>query len=93
MPLKQLGRTFADVDPARDLETAEAQGLRFVCRGDEEWPDDALAGLASAGVAHGRGGPPVGLWLRGPLRLDEATSGSVAIVGSRSATTYSSPAT
>ena len=83
-----VAQRLAGVDPARDLERAEALGLRFVCPGDEEWPEEALAGLASAGVAHGRGGPPLGLWLRGPLRLDEATSGSVAIVGSRSATTY-----
>lgn len=83
-----VARRLADVDPARDLERAEALGVRFVYPGDEEWPDDALAGLASAGVAHGRGGPPLGLWLRGPLRLDEVSTGSVAIVGSRSATTY-----
>jgi DNA processing protein len=31
---------------------------------------------------------PVGLWLRGKLRLDEAVGGGVAIVGARSATTY-----
>ena len=31
---------------------------------------------------------PVGLWCRGPLRLDEAPEQAVAVVGSRSATTY-----
>jgi DNA processing protein len=33
------------------------------------------------------GGKPVGLWVRGPVRLDEVTR-SVAVVGARSATTY-----
>ena len=33
------------------------------------------------------GGVPVGLWVRGPVRLD-AIARSVAVVGSRSATTY-----
>ena len=31
---------------------------------------------------------PLGLWCRGPLRLDEAVEQAVAVVGSRSATTY-----
>ena len=34
-----------------------------------------------------RGGVPLGLWVRGPVRLDQL-AGSVAVVGSRSATTY-----
>lgn len=83
-----VAQRLAAVDPARDLEGGAARGIRFVCPGDAEWPQDALDGLASAGVAHGRGGPPLGLWLRGPLRLDEVATGSVAVVGSRSATTY-----
>ena len=33
------------------------------------------------------GGAPLGLWVRGPLRLDELTA-PVAVVGARSATTY-----
>ena len=79
---------LAQVDPARDLADADERGFRFVCPGDAEWPAAALEGLGSAGVAHGRGGPPLGLWLRGPLRLDDMAARSVAIVGSRSATTY-----
>jgi DNA processing protein len=83
-----VAQRLTQVDPARDLAEADERGFRFVCPGDAEWPGEALTGLASAGVANGRGGPPLGLWLRGPLRLDEATAGSVAVVGSRSATTY-----
>lgn len=92
---QDVGGVYTDVaqrltalDPARDLETAAVRGYRFACPGDPEWPGEALGGLGSAGVSHGRGGPPLGLWLRGPLRLDEVTTCSVAVVGSRSATTY-----
>ena len=53
----------------------------------QEWPD-SLADLAEVPTLHERGGVPVGLWLRGSLRLNEAVAGSVAIVGARSATTY-----
>ena len=47
-----------------------------------------LDDLAHAPHLHERGGVPVGLWCRGSLRLDEATEHAVAVVGSRSATTY-----
>lgn len=83
-----VAQRLTRLDPGRDLEAAAARGCRFVCPGDAEWPHAALTGLGSAGVAHGRGGPPLGLWLRGPLRLDEVTARGVAVVGSRSATTY-----
>ncbi|HEX4976462.1 MAG TPA: DNA-processing protein DprA [Nocardioides sp.] len=83
-----VAQRLEQVHPERELDDAAGRGFRFVCPGDREWPHDALVGLASAGVAHGRGGPPLGLWLRGPLRLDEVTGRSVAVVGSRSATTY-----
>lgn len=76
------------LNPARDLERAARMGIRFVCPGDDEWPDALLDGLDSAGAVHRRGGPPVGLWVRGPLRLAEVVSRSVSVVGSRSATTY-----
>jgi DNA processing protein len=58
-----------------------------VVPGDEEWPD-GLVDLADIEPLHERGGMPVGLWLKGPLRLAEACARSVAVVGSRSATTY-----
>lgn len=83
-----VAQRLAEVDPARDLATAEERGHRFVCPGDDEWPARALEGLARAGISNGRGGPPLGLWVRGPLRLDEAAGRAVSIVGSRSATTY-----
>lgn len=73
-------------DPAADLEEADRRGIRFVVPGDEEWPA-SLEDLRTAPPLHGRGGPPLGLWVRGPLDL-RALDASVAVVGSRSATTY-----
>jgi DNA processing protein len=88
---KELGADLAErleaTDPARELERASATGIRFVVPGDEEWPA-SLDDLAHAPHLHERGGTPLGLWCRGPLRLDEATEQAVAVVGSRSATTY-----
>ncbi|GAA5152726.1 DNA-processing protein DprA [Nocardioides marinquilinus] len=77
---------LAALDPARELEQAARLGLRFVVPGDAEWPVQ-LESLATAAPLHERGGVPVGLWVRGPLRLDELAR-SVAVVGSRAATTY-----
>jgi DNA processing protein len=77
---------LADLDPERDLDRAARRGIRFVIPGDREWPA-GLDDLAAPPPIHGRGGPPLGLWVRGPLSL-EALGGAVAVVGSRSATTY-----
>ena len=86
-----LGRDLAarlrTADPARSLEAAAKLGLRFVIPGDTEWPDPLLD-LARCRPLHERGGVPLGLWLRGPLSLTEVARQAVAVVGSRSATTY-----
>lgn len=86
-----LGADLADrlvsVDAERELTHAAGAGLRFVVPGDEEWPD-SLDDLERAPHLHERGGVPIGLWCRGALRLDEACRQAVAVVGSRSATTY-----
>ena len=88
---RELGADLAErldgTDPARELDRASGQGIRFVVPGDEEWPT-AMDELAHAPHLHERGGVPLGLWCRGSLRLDEATESAVAVVGSRSATTY-----
>jgi DNA processing protein len=73
--------------PAADLDRAQRQGIRFVCPGDAEWPD-RLGDLDRAETLNNRGGAPLGLWVRGAGRLDELLRRSVAVVGSRSATTY-----
>lgn len=77
---------LAAIDPGRTLEQAERMGIRFVVPGDAEWPDQLLD-LDRIGSLNERGGAPLGLWVRGPLPLGELT-GSVAVVGSRSATGY-----
>lgn len=73
--------------PDEVLAAAERRGIRFLTPADEEWPT-RLHALDQVPVLHERGGIPVGLWVRGPLRLREAGELSVAVVGSRSATTY-----
>jgi DNA processing protein len=78
---------LAGLDPVGDLERAVLAGIRFVVPGDREWPA-RLGDLDRCGPLNGRGGAPLGLWLRGPGRLDELADRSVAVVGSRSATTY-----
>ncbi len=53
--------------------------------GDDEWPGnlDLLDGVRLAG----QGGPPLGLWVRGTLALQELV-GAVAVVGARASTSY-----
>lgn len=75
------------LDPVRELERAETGGIRFIVPGDDEWPD-GVGDLATSPPVQGRGGAPLGLWVRGPARLDEVAARAVAVVGSRSATAY-----
>jgi DNA processing protein len=82
-----LAERLATADPEADLAMAARSGIRFVTPEDAEWPP-CLADLDHGPVLHERGGMPIGLWVRGALRLDEVVSGSVAVVGARSATTY-----
>lgn len=74
------------IDPADDLARAGDLGIRFVIPGDPEWPP-GLDDLGHGVDVQGLGGVPVGLWVRGPVRLDRL-EGAVAVVGSRSATSY-----
>jgi DNA processing protein len=75
------------LDPQRDLAEAAARGIRFVTPADDEWPA-GLGDLDRVEAVQRRGGAPIGLWLRGPARLDQVCARSVAVVGSRSATSY-----
>ncbi|MGZ4454738.1 MAG: DNA-processing protein DprA [Oryzihumus sp.] len=84
--LSDVAARLSDTDPARDLEQAARLGIRFLTPADAEWPA-ALDDLTEAAPVQERGGPPLGLWVRGPLRLDECAE-AVAVVGSRPATTY-----
>ncbi len=83
----ETAERLAATHPARILTEAADLGIRFVVPGDEEWPD-GLEDLATVEPVNGLSGEPLGLWVRGPLDLGAACRGSVAVVGSRSATTY-----
>ena len=78
---------LATCDPEADLARAERAGVRLVCPGDAEWPE-SLDALAYGELVSRRGGVPVGLWVLGPLDLRQASLRSVAVVGSRAATSY-----
>lgn len=84
--LTDVAARLVAVDPERELSQAARLGMRFVIPSDAEWPRQ-LDDLAGGGELHERGGVPVGLWVRGPVRLDQLAT-SVAMVGARSSTTY-----
>jgi DNA processing protein len=82
----EVGPRLAEIEPERELVAAARSGLRFVVPGDAEWPP-GLDDLRAVEPVQERGGVPIGLWVRGPLRLDQL-EGSLAVVGARAATTY-----
>jgi DNA processing protein len=82
-----VAQRLSALDPVADLRRAAERGIRFVVPGDEEWPA-RLGDLDRAEPLAGRGGAPLGLWVRGPLHLAETVERAVAVVGSRSATSY-----
>jgi DNA processing protein len=82
-----------------DLARAQRCGARLVIPEDDEWPAlplHALTVAVSDEPDHHRYQsdrtlapvPPLALWVRGPVRLDELVDRSVAIVGSRASTAY-----
>ncbi len=83
---QEVAGRAARLDAERDLELAARQGIRFVIPGDDEWPA-SLDDLAHLSRDHRYLGVPIGLWVRGPLRLTDLTR-AVAVVGSRDSTTY-----
>jgi len=74
-------------DPQADLERAHRCGARLVCPGDREWPTQ-LEALADSEPVNRRGGVPVALWVSGSLDVAQASARSVAVVGSRAASSY-----
>lgn len=84
-----VGARAAEDRADADLAVAGRCGIRLVTPADEEWPAEVLQPMA---ISTGRQvldlAPPLALWVRGPLRLDEATRRSVAVIGSRAATGY-----
>lgn len=85
-----LGPTTARADkctPAQDLEKADALGARLLTPDDAEWPAWSLLPLTRID-ASAHGDEPIALWVRGPARLDDVAAASIALVGSRAASSY-----
>ncbi|GAA5024966.1 DNA-processing protein DprA [Terrabacter aeriphilus] len=76
--LHRFAARVAALDTDRDLDVAAKVGARLVVPDDDEWPE-RLSQIPS---------PPWCLWVRGHLDLAESVERSVAVVGSRAATTY-----
>lgn len=83
----EAGERLAATEPERILGEAHDLGIRFLVPGDPEWPH-GLEDLSDVEPVNQLSGEPLGLWVKGPLDLAAACRGSVAVVGSRSATTY-----
>jgi len=84
-------RPVPDDDPeataAATLAEGHRRGLRWLCAGDDDWPEPLIS-LRDGPVLHQRGGVPYGLWLRGEGRPAALRGPVVAVVGSRSSTAY-----
>lgn len=76
----------------RALEEAERLGARIVTPEDDEWPAQlehlALISRDDGDRLHRDTDPPLCLWVRGVPALAEALDRSVAMVGSRAASSY-----
>ena len=82
-----VARRADALDVSRLQRRATELAVRFVVPGDEEWPE-RLGDLRYCEPINRRGGLPPGLWLRGPGHLAALVERSVAVVGSRAATSY-----
>ena len=79
-------------EAARDLDRAERIGARLITPEDDEWPGCSLLSTTQ-GDTSDRGGAPLALWARGPLRVDDIAAASIAMVGSRACSSYGSNVT
>ena len=71
-------------DPHADLQAAQAAGVRLVCPGDPEWPQERLSWEGERLLDPA----PLSLWVRGRWPLAEVVERSVAVVGARAASSY-----
>jgi DNA processing protein len=76
--LSRFAARVAALDTERDLAIARTVGGRLLVPTDDEWPE-RLSRIDQ---------PPWCLWVRGPLHLAQTVDRSVAVVGSRTATSY-----
>ena len=85
---ERVAHTLADAM----TERAGELGARIVTAADEEWPlsldDLTRVSQEGADVLRRDTDPPLCLWLRGPVRLDETLERSVSVVGARAVTGY-----
>jgi DNA processing protein len=72
---------LADVPSPEQLRAWQREGIRIVCPGDLEWPEQ----LSDLGHQ-----TPYALWVRGNADLRFSCLRSVSVVGSRAATAYGS---
>lgn len=72
---------------AEDLALAARHGFRLVTPEDGEWPVDAVQQFLGSTAPGADAAPPYALWVKG-ARLDLLLDDSVAMVGTRAATSY-----
>ncbi|WP_456820839.1 DNA-processing protein DprA [Cellulomonas sp. URHB0016] len=77
--VRRWATRWPTVDPGRDLDAVSRLGGSVLVPGDEHWP----RGLDDLGDER-----PFCLWVRGTTDIARAWLSSVALVGSRAATTY-----
>jgi DNA processing protein len=73
------------------MDRTERIGGRLITPDDDEWPaqlDDLRRISIDGARADQDVFPPLCLWLRGPVRLDDAVERSVAVVGARASSAY-----
>jgi DNA processing protein len=86
--LEHYRARLAGLTAGADLDAAALVGARLVVPGDLEWPSQLADLHLSAAPGLRSAAPPLGLWVRGPESLRMAALRSVAVVGSRAATSY-----
>jgi DNA processing protein len=88
--LLRLTEARHEIDTAAsDLAMLERMGGRLLTAEDDEWP--LLAFTAFNGVDTSKrpaGHPPLALWVKGPIRLDEVAERAAALVGTRASSAY-----
>lgn len=72
---------------ARDLDLLRSMGGRLVTPDDDEWPRWRLLAFDTLGTGRDDGAP-LALWVLGNRPVDELTARSVAVVGTRAASSY-----
>ncbi|MGO1948842.1 MAG: DNA-processing protein DprA [Mycobacteriaceae bacterium] len=98
--LRSVSATRSGADPGEDARWAGRAGWRLITPDDAEWPRERLDDAFNAndhdtavdGI-RGQAARPFALWARGTAQLGPATERSVAMVGTRSATTYGNTTT